>query len=194
MEKSESANLSNLVDVAWALAVLDESGQFEPEFISLTQKVFAIAPPSNKELLLKALEIVPSVDSSVVSSQWRSAMDDAEKMDMAKFESARLHTEMLSLLESIKPVGAITDKLAIQRNVQVGGLFRVDFFDENQQIVVDIDSFARPTGLALRHRLLAQQGIAVAKIGYWDIRRMKTFDEQQKFLRIVVSKAIKARK
>jgi hypothetical protein len=192
--KSESASLTSQVDFAWALAVLDETGQFENEFLSSTQKIFSVPPPSNKELLLKTLELVPNVENSSVSAQWRSAMDDAEKMDMAKFESARLHTEMLSLLESIKPTGAITEKLAIQRNLQVGGMFRVDFFDEAKQIAVDIDSFARPTGLALRHRLLAQQGVATVKIGYWDIRRMKTFDDQQEFLSLAIGKAVRARK
>ena len=191
----ESVSLTSLVDALWAICVLDESGQYHDSSETIAKKIFSIPPPSNKELLLKALEIVPCIDSSLATAQWRSAMDDAEKLEMAKFESARLHSEMLALIESIKPGGgAISEKLAIQRNSQVGGLFRVDFFDEKQQVVVDIDSLVRPTGLVLRHRLLAQQGLAVVKVGYWDVRRLKTFDEQQEFLRVHIARAIRSRK
>jgi hypothetical protein len=189
----ETASLTSLVDIAWALCVLDESGEYHKEVETIASKIFAISPPSNKELLLKVLEIVPSVDTNIVSPQWRSAMDDAEKLEMSRFEAARLHTEMLALIESIKPSGAIKEKLAIQRNVQVGGLFRVDFFDEKQQVVIDIDSLARPTGLGLRHKILAQQGVAVVRVGYWDIRRLKTLEEQQEFLRLGIARAIRSR-
>jgi hypothetical protein len=189
----DSASISSMLDFAWSLCVLDETGRYQNLLDAVTQKIFSIAPPSNRELLLKALEVVPCVDASIVSTQWRSAMDDAEKLDMARFESARLHTEMLSLIESLTPQGQIKEKLNIQRNAQVGGLFRVDFFDEKQQLVVDLDTLSRPAGLVMRHRLLSQQGIATAKVGYWEVRRLKSFDEQQAFLRTIISRAIRNR-
>jgi hypothetical protein len=186
--------VSSLVDLAWSLAVLDRTGKFTQLFESVAGNVFSSnSPPANKNVLLKALEIAPSVDADAVSAQWKSAMDDAEKLETGRFESARLHSEMLALIESIKPAGMIKEKLAIQRNFQAGGLFRVDFFDQNHQLAIDIDTLSRPTTLGLRHRILAEQGVATVSIGYWDIRRLKTFDEQQELLKSLIGKALRSR-
>ena len=193
VERVEILSLTSMVDFAWALCVLDDSGKYADILESVSKKIFAISPPSNKQILLKALEIVPCVDADLVSAQWKSAMDDAEKMEMARFEGARLHSEMLALIESIKPSGMIKEKLAVQRNATVNGMFRVDFFDEQQQIAIDIDTLSRPTTMGLKHRLLGEQGVATCCVGYWDIRKLKTFDDQQEFLRVLINKALRSR-
>ena len=185
-------SITNLVDAAWALSALDEDEQFRSLLSEMANRIFTIPPPSNRQLLLKALELAAVVDSNIVSSQWRSAMDDAEKLEMNRFESARLHSEVLALIESIKPSGAISEKLALQRGAQAGG-FRVDFLDVKHKLSVDIDTLSRPTTLGLRHRLLKAQGYAPVRVGYWDIRRMKTFEEQQEWLRAMISKALRTR-
>ena len=109
---------------------------------------------------------------------------------MNRFESSRLHAEVLALVESIKPAGAITEKLAIQRNAQAGP-YRVDFLDEKLRLVVDIDTLSRPTTLALKHRHLKSLGFHVVGLGYWDIRRFKTFEEQQEWLRVAINRTLR---
>lgn len=186
----DSLSITNLIDVAWSISMLDETEQYRPLLLEVAAKVFAIPPPSNRQLLLKALEVAAGLDAESVPAQWRSAMDDAEKFEMNRFESARLHAEVLALIEAIRPTGVITEKLALQRGAQAGG-FRVDFFDEKQKICVDIDTLSRPTSLGLKHRLLSAQGLCPVRVGYWDIRRMKNFEEQQEWLRVLISKAIR---
>lgn len=193
VERLEALSLTSMVDFAWALCVLDDSGKYSDMLESVSKKVFAIPPPTNKQILLKTLEITPCVDADLISVQWKSAMDDAEKMEMARFEGARLHSEMLALIESIKPSGMIKEKMAIQRNATVHGMFRVDFFDEHQQIAIDLDTLTRPTTTGLKHRLLREQGVATCSVGYWDIRKLKTFDDQQEFLRVLINKALRNR-
>jgi hypothetical protein len=139
-----------------------------------------------------ALEYPGLVRKDSISTQWRSAMDDAEKMELNRFENARLHSEVLALVESIRPdeTGVLLDKVTLQRASQVGGLYRVDFFDEAKNLIIDIDTLARPTTLTVKHRHLLSEGVAVVGLNYWEIRRFKSFEEQQVWLKTKIKKAM----
>ena len=194
----ENVSITGLVDAAWALTLMDVENR--EAITTIVGKIFCIPPPSNRQLLLKALEVAVSVGTEFpptaalsgdsIPSQWRAAMDEGEKLEMNRFESSRLHAEVLALVESIKPGGAIIEKLAIQRNAQAG-LYRVDFLDEKLRLVVDIDTLSRPTTLALKHRHLKSLGFLVVGLGYWDIRRFKTFEEQQEWLRVAINRTLR---
>lgn len=186
----DSLSVTSMMDAAWALAVLDETDQYASVFKRISDRIFSIPPPSNRQLLLKALELIPAVyDEKNSQSQWKAATKEAEKLEMNRFDSARLHSEVLSLIESITWPN---HKITLQRNVEVGGgLFRVDFFSEALNLVIDIDTLSRPTTLVLKHRLLAQRaGIKTVALGYWDLRRMKTFEEQQTWIKAKILKEI----
>lgn len=193
-------SLTALVDSVWATLLMNWDNK---EILSeMIRKVYAInPPPSNRVILLKMLEVTTSVlkefpelkiAKETIPTQWLSAMDDADKMEVGRFEAARLHTEVLSLVESIKPDGKwIKDKITLQRGNKVATGYRCDFVDESKKIVIDIDTLARPTTLALKHRHLLSDGFAVVGINYWEIRRFKNFEEQQVFLEKEIKRAVK---
>jgi hypothetical protein len=82
------------------------------------------------------------------------------------------------------------DKITLQRASQVSSLYRVDFYAESKNLVIDIDTLARPTTLVLKHRHLLSEGVAVVGLNYWEARRFKTFEEQQVWLKSKIKKAI----
>jgi very-short-patch-repair endonuclease len=192
--RPDEISITNAIDAAWALCCFNKEKELGP----LVKKIFEIQPPSNRQLLLKSLEIANYVKletttfpKDMISPQWLGAMDDAEKQETNRFESARLHSEILALVESLPPKGLIHEKLAIQRSAQVGG-YRVDMYDENHRLLIDIDTLARPTRLVLRHRHLSSQGFKVVELGYWEGRRFKTYEEQQEWLKVKIGKALKS--
>ena len=201
-KKSDSLSLTALVDLAWALMAL-ESSQHRDDLRSVLNKIYSIAPPSNRAILLKALEVTNGaaieypglIKKETVSAQWKSAMDDAEKLELNRFENARLHSEVLALVESIQPMpaGVLMDKITLQRAAQVEGLYRVDFFDSNKNLAIDLDTLARPSTLVLKHRHLLTEGVAVVGLNYWELRRFKNFEEQQAFLKSRIKKALSSR-
>jgi hypothetical protein len=114
-------------------------------------------------------------------------MEDAEKLEMNRYESSRLHSEILALVESIKlPEG---EKITLQRNAQIGN-FRADLFNSNLNLVLDIDTLSRPTSLVLKHRRISSAFKPVA-LSYWDLRKMKSFEEQQEWIKSKILKALK---
>jgi len=194
----EKMSLTAQVDTVWALITM---GSDDREGLkNFLEKICSISPPSNRAILLKMLEVTNAVaieypglvKKDVVGAQWKSAMDDAEKFELNRFENARLHSEVLALVEGIKPdeTGILLDKITLQRASQVGGLYRVDFHDESKNLIIDIDTLARPTSLVLKHRNLMSEGVAVVGLNYWEIRRFKSFEEQQVFLKSKIKKAI----
>jgi len=201
-EKIDSLSLTGLVDLAWALMTLESSQHREALKMILT-KIYSVPAPSNRAILLKALEVTNGVaieypgliKKDMVSGQWKSAMDDAEKLEMNRFENARLHSEILALVESIQPAseGVLMDKITLQRASQVEGLYRADFYDAEKNLAIDIDTLARPTTLVLKHRHLMTEGVAVVGLNYWETRRFKNFEEQQAYLKSRIKKALSSR-
>ena len=198
----EKLSLTALVDCAWALMAL-ESLDHRELLKSVLNRIFVMSPPSNRAILLKALELVNGaaieypglIKKDTISAQWRSAMDDAEKLELNRFENARLHSEVLALVESIPPAaeGVLMDKITLQRAAQVEGLYRVDFYDSSKNLAIDIDTLSRPSTLLWKHRHLQTEGVAVVGLNYWEIRRFKNFEEQQTFLKSRIKKALSSR-
>ena len=180
-QEMDSINITSLVDAAWALSVFEEQSVLE----KIKRKIFSIPPPSNRQILLKALEIgLPS------SSQWKAASEEAEKLEMNRFESSRLHSEVLALIESIR-MGQEGERITLQRNSQVEG-FRFDFYSQNLNFILDIDTLSRPTTLTLKHKRVTTS-TAIA-LGYWELRRMKSFEEQQEWIKSKILKALGKKK
>ena len=198
----DDMSLTGLVDLAWALMAL-EASQHRESLKLILNKIYSTPAPSNRGILLKALEVTNGaaieypglVKKDSVSAQWRSAMDDAEKLELNRFENARLHSEILALVESIVPTteGVLMDKITLQRASQVEGLYRVDFYDSEKNLAIDIDTLARPSTLLLKHRHLMTEGVAVVGLNYWETRRFKNFEEQQAYLKSRIKKALSSR-
>ena len=201
-ENFDQMSLTSLVDLAWALMAV-EASQHRESLKLILDKIYSTPPPSNRGILLKALEVTNGaaieypglVKKDSVSAQWKSAMDDAEKLELNRFENARLHSEILSLVESIVPnsEGVLMDKITLQRASQVEGLYRVDFYDSDKNLIIDIDTLARPSSLLLKHRHLMTEGVAVVGLDYWETRRFKNFEEFQAYLKSRIKKALSSR-
>ena len=186
VSKVNKLNLTGQVNSAWALKALGDVTDAN----SIAATVFSVPPPSSKVLLLKALEVSVGLGSDVVGGQWRSAMDDAEKLEVGRFEQSRLHSEVLALIESIKPEGILSDKVALQRAVQVGP-YRAELFDDKKRLVIDIDTLSRPTPLTLKHSQLSADGFATVALNYWELRRYKNFEDLQLFLKEQIKKSLR---
>jgi hypothetical protein len=119
-------------------------------------------------------------------------MEEAEKLEMNRYESSRLHSEILALVESIKLPEREGEKITLERNARIGNLFRVDFFNPNLNVVLDIDTLSRPTALVLKHRRILSTGaFKPVALSYWDLRKMKSFEEQQEWIKSKILKALK---
>lgn len=186
----DSLTVTSQVDAAWALSVLDETESYASVLDRLKKGIFSIPPPSNRQLLLKALEI--GCEETDNNHQWKGAMEEAEKLEMNRYESSRLHSEILALVESIKLPEREGEKITLERNARIGNLFRVDFFNPNLNLVLDIDTLSRPTALVLKHRRILSAGaFRPVALSYWDLRKMKSFEEQQEWIKSKILKALK---
>lgn len=191
--------LSSLIDFLWSLCALDLVSEYEKEFKAvLAEVVNREKPPQNRVPLMKLFDVLCALDlhykglDVAVPPVWRAACDDADRFEMDRLESSRLHGELLMRFDSLRGSANGTRwQLQMQRNHQCGP-FRVDLFDEGTKVVLDIETIAWPTSKKMKHRFLGELGYKTLLLDYWDWRRARTEEDQSLFLKSQVTRLLEA--
>jgi len=153
-------------------------------------------PPQNRVPLIKLFDVVRTVEIEqkklkiTIPPQWKAACDDADRYEMDRLESSRLHSEIVMRMDALR--GSTRDlrwHLRMQRNVPCGQ-FRVDMLDEESKVVIDVELIAWPTSRRLKHRLLTSLGYKPLLMDYWDWRKARTEQEQNLFLEREVTRVL----
>ncbi|KAF8820049.1 hypothetical protein IE077_003641 [Cardiosporidium cionae] len=144
---------------------------------------FQLPSSEHREILARLVEVVHTVEielpeyAMAVPPAWRAAMEEFEHAQMTRSETSRMLKELLLVLDSLP----LKTKLHFQTNQQAGP-YRVDLLDANSKICLSIDWISRVTLPDLQHRNLSKLGYQAIPISFWLWRRLRTEDEQRKFL------------
>lgn len=184
-----SMSNGSLIDLAWSLAALDLVTEFETEFRAVVGEIFrGRSPPQNRVPLIKMFDVICALELGYrdldisVPSAWKAACEDADRFEMERLDASRLHNEIVMRLDNLRGTTNSTKwQLRMQRN-QSCGPYRVDMFDKETQIAVDLEIISWPTSRHLKHRLLENQGYRMVRLQYWDWRRARTEEDQNLFL------------
>eukprot|EP00434_Breviolum_minutum_P024524 symbB.v1.2.021663.t1/scaffold1886.1/size97136/2 len=178
----------SLIDYAWALVALDLVREFEADFVAAMSETFNRTPPQNRIPLLKLFDVLCALELEYkdlkvqVPSSWKNACDDADRYEMDRLESSRLHNEVMMRFDQLRGSSkGVRWKLQMQRNSSCGP-YRVDMLDQDTKIAVDLEIVSWPTARHLKHRLLEAQGYRMVNLQYWDWRRARTEEDQNLFL------------
>merc|ERR1712060_781769 len=89
-----------------------------------------------------------------VPQLWKAACDDADRYEMDRLETSRLHNEIVMRFDHLRgKANGVKWQLHMQRN-QPCGPYRVDMFDEDTKIALDLEIISWPVSRHLKHRLL----------------------------------------
>ena len=188
----------SLIDYAWALVALDLVREFEADFVAAMSETFNRTPPQNRIPLLKLFDVLCALELEYkdlkvqVPSSWKNACDDADRYEMDRLESSRLHNEVMMRFDQLRGSSkGVRWKLQMQRNSSCGP-YRVDMLDQDTKIAVDLEIVSWPTARHLKHRLLEAQGYRMVNLQYWDWRRARTEEDQNLFLEREVTRVLEA--
>merc|ERR1712060_1022463 len=85
-----------------------------------------------------------------VPQLWKAACDDADRFEMDKLESSRLHNEIVMRFDHLRGVTkGLRWQLRMQRNKQCGP-YRVDMLDEDTNIALDIETIIWPCNRTMK--------------------------------------------
>eukprot|EP00933_Yihiella_yeosuensis_P070882 TRINITY_DN79046_c0_g1_i1.p1 TRINITY_DN79046_c0_g1~~TRINITY_DN79046_c0_g1_i1.p1 ORF type:complete len:575 (-),score=99.25 TRINITY_DN79046_c0_g1_i1:180-1904(-) len=178
----------SLIDFAWSLCALDLVKEHKKEFQAVMAEIFERSPPQNRVPLMKLFDVINALELEYkdlgisVPKPWQAACDDADRFEMDRLESSRLHNEIVMRFDHLRgSAEGMKWQLRMQRN-QPCGPFRVDMIDEDTKIALDIDIISWPITRHLKHRLLENQGYRMLCLEYWDWRRARTEEDQNIFL------------
>ncbi|KAF4651325.1 hypothetical protein FOL47_000486, partial [Perkinsus chesapeaki] len=182
--------LKALVDMAWSLSAM--STESDLLLLNVAQEIYTSPAPRNRDILGKMIEVSNEVSGKVqVPDSWRTAFENAQRMEIERSEKSRLHFELLDALQTLKGSRGLESRLHIVRNYRIGD-YVVDFFDDATRLVIELDTLNRPTPLFLKHRhLRSHHNCKTIAIDYWTWRRRnRTAEDQTVFLRTLVKEAI----
>jgi len=191
-------NLTSLTDFAWSICSLGIAEEFPEDLKHALDDVFGRPPPQNRTPLVKlfdlicSLELEPCSAGITVPPAWRAACDDADRHEMDRLESSRLHNEVVMRFDSLRggPKGAHW-QLRMQRNRPCApSAYRVDMIDEETKVVLDVEIVSWPTSRRMKHRHLKRLGYKPVLLQYWDWRRARSEEDQSTFLEREVSLAL----
>jgi len=189
-------SLGSLVDFSWALASLELVGEFEQDFKDVIAQIVQQQPPQNRVPLMKlfdvfcALELEHKALRVEVPAVWKNACDEADRFEMEKLESSRLHNEVVMRFDQLRGTASGTRwQLRMQRNQQCGP-YRVDMLDEDTRVALDLEIISWPTARHMKHRLLKGLGYRPVRLEYWDWRRTRSEEDQNTFLEREVCRAL----
>lgn len=194
--KDGDKTIASRVDFLWGLCALELLDEFKNEAKAMLEKVLMEQPPQNRVPLIKLFDVVRTVEIEqkklkiTIPPQWKAACDDADRYEMDRLESSRLHSEIVMRMDALR--GSTRDlrwHLRMQRNVPCGQ-FRVDMLDEESKVVIDVELIAWPTSRRLKHRLLTSLGYKPLLMDYWDWRKARTEQEQNLFLEREVTRVL----
>merc|ERR1719356_2427349 len=116
--------------------------------------------------ILCALDLEHQAHGVSVPAVWKAACDDADRFEMDRLESSRLHNEIVMRFDHLRgSANGVKWQLRMQRN-QPCGPYRVDMFDEDTKIALDLEIISWPTSRHLKHRLLESLGFKTLRLGY----------------------------
>jgi len=190
--------LMSLIDFAWSLVALELVTEFKNEFKGTLEKIFEAQPPQNKVPLIKLFDVICSIQLEhkrlriKIPKLWEAACKDAVAMEMDKFESSSLHSEVLMRLDEVSGVAnGIHWQLQMQQNQKIGP-FLVDMFDTNTGIALDIDIISWPVSRVMKHRMIENLGYKPLLLSYWEWRRNRSEDEQLSYLERHITNLLEA--
>ncbi|CAK9018983.1 unnamed protein product [Durusdinium trenchii] len=188
----------SLIDYAWSLAAMDLVEDFEKDFRAALEETFKRKVPQNRTPLMKFFDVICALDLEYqhlkiqVPSTWRAACDEADRFEMDRLESSRLHNEVMMRFDQLQGSSkGLKWRLKMQRN-GVCTPYRVDMLDEKLGIALDLEIISWPTARHLKHRLLEGKGYRMVKLEYWDWRRARSEEDQSVLLEREVTKALEA--
>eukprot|EP00928_Gymnodinium_smaydae_P077272 TRINITY_DN60529_c0_g1_i1.p1 TRINITY_DN60529_c0_g1~~TRINITY_DN60529_c0_g1_i1.p1 ORF type:complete len:547 (+),score=42.17 TRINITY_DN60529_c0_g1_i1:67-1707(+) len=189
-------SFTSLADFSWSLCSLGLAYDFEAELKNTLKCVFERQPPQNRIPLMKlfdvlcALQLEGEAIDVQVPREWRAACDDADRYEMDRLESSRLHNEIVTRLDNLRGAASGTRwQLRVQRNQQAGP-YRVDMLDDTTNVAIDIEIMHLPTSRRLKHRLLHKSGYKPICISYWDWRRARSEEDQNLFLEREITRVL----
>eukprot|EP00439_Symbiodinium_sp_Y106_P014320 s4968_g2.t1 len=157
----------SLIDVAWALVALDLAREFDAELKAVLEETFSRNPPQNRVPLTKLFDVICALELEykdlgiTVPNTWKAACSDADRFEMERLESARLHNEVVMRFDHLRgATNGMRWQLRMQRN-HACGPYRVDLFDEDTKTALDLEIISWPTARHLKHRLLEGLGFRV---------------------------------
>lgn len=191
---------SSLADFCWSVLALDLKDDCKAELEAALAVIFERPPPQNRVPLMKlhdvacALELVDPLRLDVsFPREWKAACDDADRFEMDRLEDTRLHNEIVMRLDELRgTANGLRWQLRMLRNQQCGP-YRVDMFDEDTKIALDVEIIGWPTSRRMKHRLLEANGYRPVRLEYWDWRRARTEEDQMTFLEREITNALERR-
>lgn len=194
----KSKSLSSLIDVAWSLCSLGLIEEFSDDFKALLEEVFDRSPPQNRVPLLKLFDVLCALELEykhlgvAVPQIWKAACDDADRFEMDKLESSRLHNEIVMRFDHLRGVTkGLRWQLRMQRSQQCGP-YRVDMLDEDTKIALDIETIIWPCNRTMKHRLISNLGFKPIRLEYWEWRRARSEEDQNVFLEREVNRLLES--
>jgi len=158
-----------LSDAAWGLCSL---GMTE-EARRVADLVFKLPVTKARPTLQKMIEVSAELGLAV-NAGWKGGMEETEKTEQDRVEGSRMHADVLRALSEANP------KIKWVRSAAVGPTYRVDFYDEANKKVVDVDTLARPINRRLKHKQLKAMGFDPVVIEYWKFRQASRSAESLK--------------
>jgi len=196
MAAPQNKSMSSMVDFAWSICALGVVDEYTADLKSILSTIFDRSPPQNRVPLMKLFDVICALELEhkalgiSVPPAWRAACDDADRFEMDRLETSRLHNEIVMRFDHLRGSANGTKwQLRMQRN-QPCGPYRVDMLDEETKIALDIEIISWPTSRLLKHRLLESLGYRTLRLGYWDWRRARTEEDQNAFLEGEVAKLL----
>lgn len=192
----QGKSLNSMVNVCWALCSLELVPEFKKEFAATLDQIFERQAPQNRIPLTKLFDVVCCIDLEhkalgvTVPAAWKAACDDADRFEMDRLESSRLHNEIVMRFDNLRGnANGMKWQLRMQRN-QPCGPYRVDMLDEDTKVVLDVEIISWPTSRRLKHRLLQDLGYKPLRLDYWEWRRARSEEDQNTFLEREVSRLL----
>lgn len=192
-KEGPTRSLNSLADFAWSVCALELVGEFKEEFKATMDEIFDRTPPQNRIPLVKLFDVINAVELEhkklklSVPKAWQAACDDADRFEMDRLEASRLHNEIVMRFDHLRGMAnGLRWQLRMLRN-QPCGPYRVDLFDEESKIALDLEIVSWPTSRKLKHRLLTDLGFHMLRIDYWDWRKARTEAEQIAYLELAVT-------
>jgi len=188
--------LSSLIDFAWSLCALDLVDEYQKDFEAVMKKILEEHQPQNRVPLMKLFDVLNTVEhfhknlNIKPPAAWTAACDDADRFEMDRLESSRLHNELVMRFDHLRgSANGNAWQLRMLRN-QPCGPYRVDLYDEASKVALDVETISWPTSRRLKHRILVDQGYKPLLIEYWEWRRVRTEEEQMAYLKDEVTKLL----
>eukprot|EP00928_Gymnodinium_smaydae_P001821 TRINITY_DN10654_c1_g1_i2.p1 TRINITY_DN10654_c1_g1~~TRINITY_DN10654_c1_g1_i2.p1 ORF type:complete len:547 (+),score=69.35 TRINITY_DN10654_c1_g1_i2:81-1721(+) len=193
---NDHKSFTSLADFSWSLFALGIADEFQVELKDALTSAFERKPPQNRVPLMKLFDVLCALElegASIdvqVPKEWRAACDDADRYEMDRLESSRLHNEIIMRLDNLRGAANGTRwQLRVQRNQQAGP-YRVDMLDETTKVAIDIEIVSMPTSRRLKHRLLERIGYKPICINYWAWRRARSEEDQNLFLEREITRVL----